>query len=161
MSAIVFRPHCVNSVISISSIKLIPLFHAPSKTHSKHFYQTPNVVTLIKFSSLAVREVVKLTTSCAAGDENFIKMSDISIPVILLQLHNLGWFWWAISMVYGWAIIWPCSLCTWSWSEKSNKAPLYRWIIAQLVGVSSLPLNSFTVSLHSPNGRHLSAVRTV
>ena len=37
----------------------------------------------MKFSLLAALEVVKMTTSSAASDENFIKMTDIFILVVL------------------------------------------------------------------------------
>ena len=37
-----------------------------------------NVFILMKFSSLAALKVVKMTTSSAASDENFIKMTTFS-----------------------------------------------------------------------------------
>ena len=39
-----------------------------------------NVSILIKFSSLAAPEVVKMTTSSAASDENFVKMTTFLFP---------------------------------------------------------------------------------
>ena len=45
----------------------------PAKKHAS-FHWNGNVVILMKFSSLAALEVVILTTSSAASEENFIKM---------------------------------------------------------------------------------------
>ena len=47
-----------------------------------------NVVILTKFSSLAAPEVVILTTSVAASDENFIKLTNISVSLGVLALSN-------------------------------------------------------------------------
>ena len=42
------------------------------------FHWNGNVFMLMKFSWLATLEVVKITNSSAAGDENFIKMTTFS-----------------------------------------------------------------------------------
>ena len=47
-----------------------------------------NVVILMKFSSLAASEVVKMTTSSAASGENFIKMTTFWIPHSWLVYHH-------------------------------------------------------------------------
>ena len=48
-----------------------------------------NVFILMKFSSLAALKVVKLTTSSAASDENFIKMTTFSFQCICVT--QPGW----------------------------------------------------------------------
>ena len=40
-----------------------------------NYHWNGSVIILMKFSSLAALEVVKMTTSSAASDENFIKMT--------------------------------------------------------------------------------------
>ena len=45
-----------------------------------------NVVILTKFESLAALEVVILTTSSAASDENFIKMKTFPFQCIIVIL---------------------------------------------------------------------------
>ena len=47
-----------------------------------------NVVVLMKFSSLAALEVVKMTTSSAASDENFVKMTTFSFQWGTTWKHN-------------------------------------------------------------------------
>ena len=47
-----------------------------------HGHWNGNVFILVKFSSLAALKVVKLTTSSAASDENFIKNDDIFVSVV-------------------------------------------------------------------------------
>ena len=44
-----------------------------------------NVIILTKFSSLAALEVVILTTSSAANDENFIQIDDILVSLFYLE----------------------------------------------------------------------------
>ena len=43
--------------------------------HNKGWQWNENIIILVKFSSLATPEVVILTTSGAANDENFVKMT--------------------------------------------------------------------------------------
>ena len=47
-----------------------------NEIESNHWKE--NVVILMKFSSLAALEVVKMTTSSAASDENFVKIMTFS-----------------------------------------------------------------------------------
>ena len=49
-----------------------------------------NVVILMKFSSLAALEVVKMTTSSAASDENFVKMTTFSFQCNYSSIPNFG-----------------------------------------------------------------------
>ena len=87
------------------------------------YHWNGNVVILMKFSSLAALKVVKMTTSSAANDENFIKMMTFSFQWLsichdistvatyakfvkltpaLLQAHNTGKPWqnWLVSICY-------------------------------------------------------------
>ena len=56
--------------------KLHPLFDSLFRITSRAHWNK-NVVILTKFSSLAALEIVILTTSSAASDENFIKMTTL------------------------------------------------------------------------------------
>ena len=47
----------------------------PDITAGAHWHRNGNVFILMKLSSLAALEVVKVTTSSAASDENFVKMT--------------------------------------------------------------------------------------
>ena len=59
---------------------------------SKHSHWNGKVVTLTKFSSLAAPEVVKMTTSSAASDENFIDMTTFPFqwPASLYHVQQQG-----------------------------------------------------------------------
>ena len=66
---------------------LIPAFELAFRKNWKRWnikphYWNANVVILIKFSSLIALEVVKMTTSNAASDENFVKMMTILFSVM-------------------------------------------------------------------------------
>ena len=51
-----------------------------------HIHWNENVFILINFSSLAALEVVKMTTSNAASDENFVKMTTFSFQCTIAQM---------------------------------------------------------------------------
>ena len=53
-----------------------------------HIHWNWNVFILMKFSSLAALEVVKMTTSSAANDENFVKMTFSSLCMASQPLNT-------------------------------------------------------------------------
>ena len=61
--------------------------------HQEHvdIHWNGNVVILMKFSSLAALEVVILTTSGAASDENFVKMTTFSFQCIASRRFHIEW----------------------------------------------------------------------
>ena len=70
-----------------ASAKLMMTFRGLIQYKDAVLHWHGNVVILMKFSSLAAPEVVILTTSGAAIDENFIKMTFcLSVPVYEIPL---------------------------------------------------------------------------
>ena len=62
------------------------------------FYTEAEISFSPKFSSLAAQEVVKMTTSCAISDENFVKMITflwsvkiIFYPFIYFSVKSIDW----------------------------------------------------------------------
>ena len=69
------------------------------------FPQWNGNVILMKFSSLGAQEVVKMTTSRAASDENFIKMTTFQIDLIENMLRteqNSQYCRWYFPIVFSW-----------------------------------------------------------
>ena len=57
-----------------------------------------NVFILMKFSSLAALKVVKMTTSSAASDENFVKMTTFSFQCVAMAMTK--------NSPYEWPVMW-------------------------------------------------------
>ena len=72
-AAILSRPQWVN----IERLRLCAFGRGQwiELTHIDSVHWNGNVFILMKFSSLAALKVVKMTTSSAASDENFVKMT--------------------------------------------------------------------------------------
>ena len=68
--------------VSPIDIRIVLVHIMLARTHGKPLHGNGNVVILRKFSSLAALEVVILTTSGAASDDNCVKMTTFPVQYI-------------------------------------------------------------------------------
>ena len=71
----------------ITSVHLIGVLEVNHFISPNVIHWNGNVFILMKFSSLAALKVVKMTTSSAASDENFIKMTTFSFQCFMRRHH--------------------------------------------------------------------------